>query len=131
MLYDSSGHVCRNANAFDGISQNLLCDNAGRVCKEVDKKSSCKQENDVEEQTLTDIARQYVSVLDEMMENCTAQMQEQQYGDVLSVLPELQQLVVDFGTLLEEVRGKQIHACRKWLRRYRNTVMHCMHCMSS
>lgn len=107
MLYDSSGHVCRNANAFDGISQNLLCDNAGRVCKEVDKKSSCKQENDVEEQTLTDIARQYVSVLDEMMEACTAQMQEQQYGDVLSVLPELQQLVVDFGTLLEEVRGEE------------------------
>jgi len=106
MLYDSTGHVCRNANAFDGISQNSLCDNAGRVCKEVDKKSSCKQENDVEEQTLTDIAGQYVSVLDEMMENCTAQMQEQQYGDVLSVLPELQQLVVDFGTLLEEVRGE-------------------------
>lgn len=106
MLYDSTGHVCRNANAFDGISQNLLYDNAGRVCKEVDKKSSCKQENDVEEQTLTDIARQYVSVLDEMMENCTAQMQEQQYEDVLSVLPELQQLVVDFGTLLEEVRGE-------------------------
>ena len=106
MLYDSTGHVCRNANAFDGISQNSLCDNAGRVCKEVDKKSSCKQEKDVEEQTLTDIAGQYVSVLDEMMENCTAQMQEQQYGDVLSVLPELQQLVVDFGTLLEEVRGE-------------------------
>ena len=106
MLYDSTGHVCRNANAFDGISQNLLCDNAGRVCKEVDKKSSCKQEKDVEEQTLTDIARQYVSVLDEMMEACTAQMQEQQYEDVLSVLPELQQLVVDFGTLLEEVRGE-------------------------
>lgn len=106
MLYDSTGHVCRNANAFDGISQNLLCDNAGRVCKEVDKKSSCKQENDVEKQTLTDIAGQYVSVLDEMMENCTAQIQEQQYEDVLSVLPELQQLVVDFGTLLEEVRGE-------------------------
>ena len=106
MLYDSTGHVCRNANAFDGISQNLLCDNAGRVCKEVDKKSSCKQENDVEKQALTDIAGQYVSVLDEMMENCTAQIQEQQYEDVLSVLPELQQLVVDFGTLLEEVRGE-------------------------
>ena len=106
MLYDSLGHVCRNANAFDGISQNSLCDNAGRVCKEVDKKSSCKQEKDVEEQTLTDIARQYVSVLDELMENCTAQMQEQRYEDVLSVLPELQQLVVDFGTLLEEVRGE-------------------------
>lgn len=84
----------------------MLYDNAGRVCKEVDKKSSCKQENDVEEQTLTDIAGQYVSVLDEMMENCTAQMQEQRYEDVLSVLPELQQLVVDFGTLLEEVRGE-------------------------
>lgn len=41
-----------------------------------------------------------------MMENCTAQIQEQQYEDVLSVLPELQQLVVDFGTLLEEVRGE-------------------------
>ena len=107
MLYDSSGHVCRNANAFDGISQNSLCDNAGRVCKEVDKKSSCKQENDVEKQTLTDIARQYVSVLDEMMEACTAQMQEQKYEDVLSVLPELQQLVVDFGSLLEEVRGEE------------------------
>ena len=76
------------------------------MCKEVDKKSSCKQEKDVEEQTLTDIARQYVSVLDEMMEACTAQMQEQQYEDVLSVLPELQQLVVDYGTLLEEVRGE-------------------------
>ena len=106
MLYDSTGHVCRNANAFDNTSQHSLCDNAGRVCKEVDKKSSCKQEKDVEEQTLTDIAGQYVSVLDEMMENCTAQMQEQQYEDVLSVLPELQQLVVDFGTLLEEVRGE-------------------------
>lgn len=106
MLYDSTGHVCRNANAFDNTSQHSLCDNAGRVCKEVDKKSSCKQEKDVEEQTLTDIARQYVSVLDEMMEACTAQMQEQQYEDVLSVLPELQQLVVDFGTLLEEVRGE-------------------------
>ena len=106
MLYDSTGHVCRNANAFDNTSQHSLCDNSGRVCKEVDKKSSCKQEKDVEEQTLTDIAGQYVSVLDEMMENCTAQMQEQQYEDVLSVLPELQQLVVDFGTLLEEVRGE-------------------------
>ena len=106
MLYDSTGHVCRNANAFDNTSQHSLCDNSGRVCKEVDKKSSCKQEKDVEEQTLTDIAGQYVSVLDEMMENCTAQIQEQQYEDVLSVLPELQQLVVDFGTLLEEVRGE-------------------------
>ncbi len=85
----------------------MLYDSTGHVCKEVDKKSSCKQENDVEEQTLTDIARQYVSVLDEMMEACTAQMQEQQYEDVLSVLPELQQLVVDFGTLLEEVRGEE------------------------
>lgn len=44
MLYDSTGHVCRNANAFDNTSQHSLCDNAGRVCKEVDKKSSCKQE---------------------------------------------------------------------------------------
>ena len=84
----------------------MLYDSTGHVCKEVDKKSSCKQENDVEKQTLTDIARQYVSVLDEMMEACTAQMQEQKYEDVLSVLPELQQLVVDFGTLLEEVRGE-------------------------
>lgn len=84
----------------------MLYDSSSRVCKEVDKKSSCKQENDVEKQTLTDIARQYVSVLDEMMEACTAQMQEQKYEDVLSVLPELQQLVVDFGTLLEEVRGE-------------------------
>ena len=85
----------------------MLYDSLGHVCKEVDKKSSCKQEKDVEEQTLTDIARQYVSVLDELMENCTAQMQEQRYEDVLSVLPELQQLVVDFGTLLEEVRGEE------------------------
>lgn len=84
----------------------MLYDSTGHVCKEVDKKPSCKQENDVEGQTITDIARQYISVLDEMMENCTAQMQEQQYEDVLSVLPELQQLVVDFGTLLEEVRGE-------------------------
>ena len=84
----------------------MLYDSSGHVCKEVDKKSSCKQEKDVEEQTLTDIARQYVSVLDELMEACTAQMQEQQYEDVLSVLPELQQLVVDFGTLLEEVCGE-------------------------
>lgn len=85
----------------------MLYDSTGHVCKEVDKKSSCKQEKDVEEQTLTDIAGQYVSVLDELMENCTAQMQEQKYEDVLSVLPELQQLVVDFGTLLEEVRGEE------------------------
>ncbi len=84
----------------------MLYDSIGHVHEEVSETSSDMREEDTGSQTLTDIARQYVSVLDEMMENCTAQMQEQQYGDVLSVLPELQQLVVDFGTLLEEVRGE-------------------------
>ena len=84
----------------------LLYDSTGCACKKVDKKSSDMQENGVENQTITDIARQYVSVIDEMMEACTTQMQVQKYEDVLSALPELQQLVVDFGTLLEEVRGE-------------------------
>lgn len=84
----------------------MLYDSIGHAHEEASETSSDMREEDTGSQTLTDIARQYVSVLDEMMENCTAQMQEQQYGDVLSVLPELQQLVVDFGTLLEEVRGE-------------------------
>lgn len=84
----------------------MLYDSSGHVHEEASETSSDMREEDTGSQTLTDIARQYVSVLDEMMEACTAQMQEQQYGDVLSVLPELQQLVVDFGTLLEEVRGE-------------------------
>ena len=85
----------------------MLYDSSGHVHEEASETSSDMREEDTGSQTLTDIARQYVSVLDEMMEACTAQMQEQQYGDVLSVLPELQQLVVDFGTLLEEVRGEE------------------------
>lgn len=84
----------------------MLYDSTGHVHEEASETSSDMRQEDTGSQTLTDIAGQYVSVLDEMMENCTAQMQEQQYGDVLSVLPELQQLVVDFGTLLEEVRGE-------------------------
>lgn len=84
----------------------MLYDSTGHVHEEASETSSDMRQEDTGSQTLTDIARQYVSVLDEMMENCTAQMQEQQYEDVLSVLPELQQLVVDFGTLLEEVRGE-------------------------
>ena len=84
----------------------MLYDSPGRVHEEASETSSDMREEDTGSQTLTDIAGQYVSVLDEMMENCTAQMQEQRYEDVLSVLPELQQLVVDFGTLLEEVRGE-------------------------
>lgn len=84
----------------------MLYDSTGHVHEEASETSSDMRQEDTGSQTLTDIAGQYVSVLDEMMENCTAQMQEQQYGDVLSVLPELQQLLVDFGTLLEEVRGE-------------------------
>lgn len=84
----------------------MLYDSSGHVHEEASETSSDMREEDTGRQTLTDIARQYVSVLDEMMEACTAQMQEQKYEDVLSVLPELQQLVVDFGTLLEEVRGE-------------------------
>lgn len=91
----------------------MLYDSTGHACEELDKKSFCKQENDVAGQTLTGIARQYVSVLDEMMENCTALMQVQKYENVLSALPELQQLVVDFGTLLEEVRGETNLCVRK------------------
>ena len=84
----------------------MLYDSSSHVHEEASETSSDMREENTGSQTLTDIARQYVSVLDEMMENCTAQMQEQRYEDVLSVLPELQQLVVDFGTLLEEVRGE-------------------------
>ncbi len=84
----------------------MLYDSTGHVHEEASETSSDMRQEDTGSQTLTDIARQYVSVLDEMMEKCTAQIQEQQYEDVLSVLPELQQLVVDFGTLLEEVRGE-------------------------
>lgn len=84
----------------------MLYDSTGCAWKKADKKSSDMQEDDVEGQTLTDTARQYISVIDEMMEASTAQMQVRKYEDVLSALPELQQLVVDFGTLLEEVRGE-------------------------
>ncbi len=84
----------------------MLYDSSSHVHEEASETSSDMREENTGSQTLTDIARQYVSVLDEMMEACTAQMQEQKYEDVLSVLPELQQLVVDFGTLLEEVRGE-------------------------
>lgn len=84
----------------------MLYDSMGSACKRVDKKSSDMQEDDVENQTLTDIAKQYAAVLDELMETCMAQMQERKYAGVISALPELQQLVVDFGTLLEQVRGE-------------------------
>lgn len=63
-------------------------------------------------ESLKSIAAECVKQLNILMDSMVGGIEAQEYEDVLLMLPECQQLVVDFATLLEEVKGEEHRTSR-------------------
>ena len=62
--------------------------------------------------SLKEIADECMNRLNELTSQIGNMIAESTYEDVLSILPECQQLSVDFGTLVEETKGEERISCK-------------------
>lgn len=59
--------------------------------------------------SLKEIVKEYIGVLDELMNSLEAQVIENKLIESIDILPECQQLAVDLGTFIENIKGENNH----------------------
>lgn len=92
---------------FEGQRKNLLEVADMELPEFIWSKELLHRTTGEENQSLPQIGEEYLHVITQLMEHMQISAASREYDTIIALLPECQQLVVDLGSLIEQVRGER------------------------